>query len=553
MSFFGKFLGGDRSNAYAEGVALLEEGRFADAADRLRFAALGRGDSASGSLASYHFRQALVSEGRRLMRQGQFSNSLEFLGEAVRLWDLYPDLHCLHGAALAQTGQWAQALQEARFALRLNADYVEARLLESTVLKNLNRNAEAADSLNSLQESGRRVDHWLIQQFECPDQYGPDNLPEDLMAHLVKSLSGESEKEEVASAVALCREGKWLEGLEIFADLVQRRPRYPDYRTRHAAALFQVGRADEALEEVEAALALNETYRTAIDLKGLVLADTGRLVQARDFLQKADETQADTSRVGAHEELFGSYLRGVLALLTGDPEGVLKILEGWPDLLRHFARAELLLAAADDLRGRTTTCGRRLADLADEWPAEEIYFDLLACHHLGKQRFRDTSGVLSRWPAEERGSDSHLFLETLLILCQGEKTVVIDQNEKTESDAWSYLKARAAFQAGDDEKAWTLCQKLFDKGVESEKLARLQIAAAAGKPNMANLDDSHWKPPRVHADSCLAQTYYFEMGRGRSELALDLVQGVLALHPEHLTARWLLPSFWLGPIRAWIA
>ena len=44
----------------------------------------------------------------------------------------------------------------------LNADYVEARLLEAAALQQLQRLQEAAQSLESLLEAGRRTDHWLI-------------------------------------------------------------------------------------------------------------------------------------------------------------------------------------------------------------------------------------------------------------------------------------------------------------------------------------------------------------------------------------------------------
>ena len=107
MAFLGRFLGGSRSNAYSEGMALLDEERFAEAADRFRIAVRGRSDFPSGSLASYHFRQALVSEGRRLLRAGDFDQAIPFFSEAVELWNLYPDLHCLLGAARGMDGDGA--------------------------------------------------------------------------------------------------------------------------------------------------------------------------------------------------------------------------------------------------------------------------------------------------------------------------------------------------------------------------------------------------------------------------------------------------------------
>ncbi|MCP4293211.1 MAG: tetratricopeptide repeat protein [bacterium] len=555
MSLLGRFLGGDRGNAYAEGMSLLEEGRFAEAADRLRVAALGRSESAKGSLASFHFRQALVAEGRRLMREGNSRKALANLSEAVRLWENYPDLHCLYGTALLQSGQTEAALQEGLDALRLNPDYVEARLLKAVSYQKLERNKEASDCLNDLVESGRRVNHWLVDSLKKNKPYHAESLPQDLLDILGKSLSGESEKEEVSAAVSLCREGYWEKGLEVFASLVERRPRYPDYRTRLAAALFQLERTDEALSEVEAALALNENYKTAVDLKGLILADGGDLNGARFFLREADKNLSDKSRAGAHEELFGAYLRGVLALLTGHADQVSKILQGWPDLGRTFARAELLLAASDDLLMRSTTCGRRLADLADEWTSEPLYFDLLGCHHLAHGRYRDVSGVLSRWPSSHKDMPQYNYLGELLALnmddLEGGAHVVSESSKEGISpEAWQFLVARATYQSGADEEAWQMCQSLVEAGFHSERLFRLQIAAGRGAKVSVSKD---LKPRDVIPDSCLAHWVYLEVKRGNSAEGHLLVENTLKIHPECLTARWLQPEFWLGPVRAWIA
>jgi len=558
MSLWGRLLGSKRSDSFAEGVALFDDGRFADAADRLRSAALGRSNSPSGSLASSYFRKALLSEGRRLMRHGKDAEALKFLEEAVRLWDLYPDLHCLHGTALARVGQLDEALQEARFALRLNPDYVEARLLHAAVLVELERPLEAADQLNAMLESGRRGDHWLLQEYAADRPYTAENVPANLMQKLVGSLSGKSEKEEVAAAVSLCRSGNWDEGKAVFAELVERRPRYPDYRTRLAAAHFQLGELDAALEQVEAALALNEEYRTAVDLKGLVLADCGRLAEARAWLDDAQRQPASPSRGGAHEELFGAYLRSVLALLAGDLDEVRRRLGDWPDLVRNFARAELLLAAADDLRGQGATCGRRLADLADEWSGEEIYFDVLACHHLENCRFRDADGVLRRWPGDQQGSERHRFLGEFLRISEGRGRgrpgrPVPQERGELAPEAWTFLEARAAYQEGDDETAWRLCLQLCDQGLATEKLLRLQTAATAGVAADVLGEGEDWQPTGVLPDSCLTPLFHLDVGRGRSTEAREMVVSHLRLHPENLKARWLLADFWLGPVRGWLA
>lgn len=552
MSLFDRLLGGSRSKAYAEGMALLEEGHFAEAADRLRVAALGRSDTPSGSLASYHYRQALLGEGRRLMRAGLYQEAAGPFGVAVRLWELYPDLHCLYGAALGFGGAWDEALSESRIALRVNADYIEARLLEALSLSRLERSRDCAASLNTLVESGRRVSHWLVDMLNRPDQYLPEELPENLDELLLRSLSGRSEKEEVAEAVAMCRGGNWGQGLQKFAALVEKRPRYPDYRTRLAAALFQVGRLDEALTEVEAALGLNESYPAAIDLKGLILADRGCLVEARDFLAAADAQVGDGQYTHAHEEMFAAYLRAVLALLTGDPEKVPTILEGWPDLIRTFARAELLLAASEDLRGRTKTCSRRLTDLAEEWSAETQYFHLLTCHHLENRRYREASSVLARWPATDHPDLRPGFLDACLAVFQGRvpdlprRSADPDATDVPES-AWLFLQARVAYLKGNDQECDRLCRDLIQRGHRTERVLRLLLAATV------NLDNSGPVEEAVLPDSCLPGHVMLMFQSGQGPKLAAVLEALTAPHPENLWGNWLSPGFWLEPVRGWIS
>jgi len=553
MSLLGRFFGVGRDKANAEGVTHLEEGRYAEAVACLRTVALGKSETPSSSLASFHFRQALLGEGRRLLRGIDKSLALPLFAEAVKLWDQYPDLHCLFGMASGLTGDWTVALTESRRALRLNSDYAEARLLEAVALQSLERLREAADSLNSLAESGRRVDHWLIDELVAGAPYAAEKLPADLSVRLERSLSGQSEKEEMASAVALCRAGQWSEGLERFAALVERRPRYPDYRTRHAAALFQVGQNEKALCEVDAALALNDSYRTAIDLKGLILAESGHLQVASDFLSGADAATSAANGGAGHEELFTAYLRAVLALLSGRPAEVAIILGGWSAHLHNFARAELLLAAADHLQGHQTASGQRLTALALEWSGEAIYSYLLACHLLAQHRWSEVTVVLGRWPALSTDEPDlrPLYLAALVAINEGREPATNQSaGEFVAQEAWLVLRARVAQLQGESEQCWQICQELAEGQVMTESLWRLQLRAAVGAKKQVERGSERTD---VVPDSCLPALVALAHVNDKSEEAKTLVGRYRRMHPENLLGVWLEAEFWLAPIRHWIA
>ena len=572
MSLLGRLLGGD-SKASIRGLALLEAGRFSEAAEQLRLNALGSGGAANDSLASYHFRQALVGEGRRLLRDGDPGRAVPWLAEAAGLWQRYADLQFLHGAALLLAGGGAgdEALNAARRSLRLNPDYLEARLLEAEILRRRERPREAAASLNALVESGRRVEHWLLAELTAGAPYTAENLPADLTARLQRVVGGSSPKEEVAAAVALCRAGHWEDGLKRFEDLVSRQPRYPDYRTRQAAALFQLGRSAEALDAADAALALNEGYRLAQDLRGLVLVDLLRLREARDHFRDVDRIRAagaapgEAAAVPVHEHLFGSYVRAMVLMLTGDAAGALAQLPAVPELGREFARAELLRAAAEDLGGQPAACLRRLARLAEAWPAEPLYHHLLICRLLGAGQFKEATQHLGRWPSGAAADARPLYLENLLRLEQGREPVsptmaagaaaegraVVPAGEpQVGPEAWRLLEARAALRRGDAAEAWSTCVSLQSEGWLTEPLVALQtnVALALGGGPAAG-----WEPPAVAPLAGLAARVAWLHAQDRGPAAEMLAVGIGRLHPEAAAGWWLSVRFWLAPIRAWVS
>ncbi len=369
----------------------------------MRGAAQKRRRSAAGNLAAFYQLQALTREGRRLLRAGQAEAAGPFLAEAVAGWEKYPDLHALLGLAQAQAGRWSEALQSAAEALRCNPDYVEARLLEAAALRRLGRPREAAASLDKLVESGRRVDHPLIGALSRAGGYSADNLPDDLEARIDHLATGPEPGSEVAAAVALCRAGRWVEGVENLRALCVARPDYPDYRLKLGAALYQLGRNDEALAALDHALAVHPHYHTAAHLKALVLADQGQFVAAQ---RGAERASADLRQYG-RQSARGAVLRlpqrraGVVERMPGRGAGGLGRL-GRPD-------ADLSRAAnwcgprAEDLLARPDAAGRRLAALADGL-ARGCRLSAPACLPPAARRRsrRWLERVLSRWPAVRR-------------------------------------------------------------------------------------------------------------------------------------------------------
>jgi len=569
MSLLDRLFRSNRTRAYDEGLALLEQGQYAEAVDILRRAVeSARPDSLGGNL----LRRALQAEGRRLLRSGRPAEAVGYLGEAAEIWNAYPDLQWWHGTALGLSGDWNGALTAAAAALRRNPEYPEARLLEAAALTALDRRREAARSLMSLRESGRRQDHWLTRRWDDTPEFTAENLPDDLAVALEKVVKGESEKDRLAAAVALCRAGDWEQGTAVFRELVRKRPRYPDYRTRLAAALFQVGSLDEALLEVEAALALHDGYAAALDLKALILADMGRFREARDYLQE-NESVRTGQNPGSLEALFGAYLFGVLDLLLGRPETVAPRLERWQDLVRDFAWAELLLAAADTLRGRHQASGLRLTALARAWPADPEYAYLLACRHLAAGEFEKAASILDEWPREDVSEPDQrpLYLRARLSLAQGHQPELpasaLAAGDAREGDAregdghdpgviprvmpreaWTMVRAEAAFLRGADQDCWRLCQELEAQGLVCERSLDLMLQCAENA-----ISPVDWSPPAVLPTRCISGACALHLRRDDNRQANAHLRPIATLYPENLVGMFLRPDFWLHSVRKWLS
>lgn len=549
MSILSRIFRKREDDDYATGVSLFERGEYAEASDRLREFVAAE-DRRTGPLAGFYLRQSLVKEGRRLLVANDADGAVNCFGEAAERWPKYPDLHYWHGIALATAARWDEALAAARTALRFNNDYIEARLLEAGCLLEIEQRQAAAESLNALLASGRRVEHPLIRYLSDQGPFGPENLPDDLASVLRGTIGEKRDDESVSVAVELCRSGDWETGIARLQALCEANPTYPDYRVKLAGALFQTGRNTEALGEVEQAIVLNPRYRTAAHLKALILADQHRFAEAREVIQIQPEL---TDPVGGHpgEELFCSYLGAVISLLTGRRDEVRAQLAVWGDLSATFPTAELLVAASDDLDGDEEAAHRRLAALADKWFVDADYHYFLASHHARNGRWDRAEKVLDAWPhgeGDEPPDERYLYLAGLAKLATGQPLAPIDLPlSHAEKPAWRLLTARGLMADARWIEALPILQELVGGEETTETLAGLVMQAYLA------VDETGDAPlPEAKPDALLRDRLCLLHRQERTAQALTLLRRHRELHPEELRWTWLDPAFWLEPVRRWI-
>jgi tetratricopeptide (TPR) repeat protein len=568
MAFFRRLFGARDADGYAQGIKLFEAGRAAESLELLRPVFRQDPGSPRGSLAGFYLRQALASEGRRLLAAGDAVGAATHFGEAAEHWPDFPDLQFFAGCAWGLGGDWDRALGAAQRALRRNMDYCEARLLEACALQSLQRPREARASLEQLIESGRRVDHQLVRDL-APALATAADLPGDLIERLRRAALGDDVKQQLAGAVALCQAGRLDEGLAAFARLAEQHERYPDVHAKHAAALYQAGRDTGALEAAETALAINSRYRTAVSLKGLILAEQGRVASAREFLAASVPRLEGTA--GRHEELFLAYLVAVLDLLSGRRDECRRGLEPWNDLPRHFARAELLLVACDHLAGQTGAALRRLETLGEIWTADGELAFLRVALLIEDGEWAAADELLARWPGGRQERDERpLLLRCRLDLARGRQPTATpapalaesaesahpadpadpDAGQTVAAPAWRQIEAATRLRAGDASEAWDLLTEQLESGHADEETGRLLLAAAAAAGQ---------RPPADLAGRIGAPDSWAEVLCGplraadHGAEAEALVTRRRSVRPELLIWSWLSAGFWLDPVRRWLA
>ncbi len=377
----------------------------------------------------------------------------------------------------------------------------------------------------------------------------PDQWP----ALVREAAVGDDAKHRLTQAVAQCRAGNWDDGLQALGELAERFPHYPDVRAKHAAALYQVGRIDDALVEVDAALVVKDRYRNAVSLRGLLLAEQGRLVEAADYL--GDSVPRLEGTAGRHEELFLAYLRAALALLLGDTDACRDLLAGWNDLGRQFARAELLLVACDDLAQRPDAAQNRLEDLCRLWNADPELTHLRAAMHLQRRQWSAVEATLSHWPQGSAAAQDQrpLMLQARLDVARGHGPQLpadaMDEESGVPPRAWRQLMAHAHLMAGRAEAALDLARALSADDGGDDETGWLLLRAAAACPGATVEPDA----VRGVADRCLPELVRLLRMRGEAPRAERLLQSRRDLRPDVPTWSWLSAGFWLEPVRRWLA
>ncbi len=196
--------------------------------------------------------------GAALAQQGKLAEAIEHYQAALRLQPDHAAAHGHMGNALAQEGKLAEAIEHYQTALRLQPDYADAHFNWGLALAQQGKLAEA------------------IEHYQTALRLKPDYAD----AH---SNWG----------AALARQGKQAEAIPHYQQALQIKPDYADAHNNWGAALAQQGKLAEAIEHYQTALRLQPYHAAAHGNMGNALAQQGKLAEAIEHYQTALRLKPD--------------------------------------------------------------------------------------------------------------------------------------------------------------------------------------------------------------------------------------------------------------------
>ncbi len=223
-----------------------------------------------------------LATGRDLYRQRDFARAEPYLVQVTTAKLPYADVYNMLGVIYHDAGQFSKAHACFEEALRINPSYTEASLNLAVAYNDMGRYAEARDlylgALNTSTRPGAKLDSFV-------------------MGKLANMYS------EIADVYAAA--GAWDEAIGELQRALALRPTFADLRLRLAQVLRDAGRIDDAIRELRAILAQNPDYVPARLSLGLAVFSKGDHAGALQEMESVRRKEPDNSRA----RLFSDMIR----------------------------------------------------------------------------------------------------------------------------------------------------------------------------------------------------------------------------------------------------
>lgn len=259
-------------------------------------AALGRLDAILGPQPAESNRHAAVSLLRALAREAQAAGdpggAIVLLDTAVRLAPGFADLHFQHAMALAARQQRAEARRALERSLKINPNYLAARLELALLDAREGLLGDSLDRLRALADDPRLEEPAAFRQGLSRLQQADWDEAGSLLRRALRlsdpTLDGVFERFH-----AHMDAGEHAHAAQVVRDVLPRFDGYPDLHFLLASAELRDGHADDAIVSFARALELNPDFHAARLELARALEAIGQVDQAREQVSRVLEAQPD--------------------------------------------------------------------------------------------------------------------------------------------------------------------------------------------------------------------------------------------------------------------
>ena len=270
-------------------VQQLATGGRLDAALRRLDAILGPQPAESSRYAAVSLLRALAREARAA---GDAGGAIVLLDTAVRLAPGFADLHFQHAMALADRQQRTEARRALERALKINPNYLAARLEMALLDAREGMLGDSLDRLRALADDPRLEEPAAFKQGLRRLQQADWDEAGSLLRRALRlsdpTLDGVFERYQ-----AHMDAGEHAHAAQVVRDVLPRFEGYPDLHFLLASAELRDGHADDAIISFARALELNPEFHAARLELARSLEAIGQVDQAREQVSRVLEAQPD--------------------------------------------------------------------------------------------------------------------------------------------------------------------------------------------------------------------------------------------------------------------
>ena len=243
--------------------------------------------------------QAHYNVGTVLSQSGQWDDAIENLREAIRLApDFVPARNNL-GQAMASLGQLQQAIDQYREALRYQPD---DPIVHDNIAIVLSKSGQFEEAVKHHQEATRLDPQFPQAQTSWGDTLVRANRFSEAAEHYREALRLAPNSTEVLNslAFALAHCGQLTQSIHCYREQIRLRPELPQPYNNLAIVLASAGRVSEAADNYRQALRIRPGYGEARLGLSQILASAGEFVEALDNARLAVRLLPDQPQPAQH-------------------------------------------------------------------------------------------------------------------------------------------------------------------------------------------------------------------------------------------------------------